>query len=245
VLQNISLKSVRAIPLTLSDNCQLSIINYQLFIMGQIKQGILGPVSGTVGPVVGGIWKGISYLRSKAASHADAQTDAQLTQRQKFAVISRFIQPLSEFLQMSFKAYAMGQTGINAAFSYNIKNALTGTYPNIAIDYPNALVAKGNLAGLLNQVAASTVAGTVHFTWEDNSGEVGASAYDKTLLVVYNPAQHQAVTVNQLAERADGTQTITVPDSFSGDLVQCYIAFVTVNGQVVSNSAFAGAVTVA
>ena len=98
--------------------------------------------------------------------------------------------------------------------------------PTIAIDYPNALVARGNLAGALNQVAASTVAGTVHFTWDDNSGEVGASALDKTLLVVYNPAQHQAVTINQLAERADGTQTITVPDSFSGDLVQCYIAFI-------------------
>jgi len=136
-------------------------------------------------------------------------------------------------------------TGINAATSYNIKNALTGTYPNIAIDYPNALVSRGNLAGALNQVAASTVAGTVHFTWDDNSGEIGADASDKTLLLVYNPAQNQAVSVNQLAERADGTQTITVLDSFSGDLVQCYIAFIAVDGAMVSNSAFAGAVTVA
>ena len=49
----------------------------------------------------------------------------------------------------------------------------------------------------------------------------------------------------QLAERADGTQTVTVPDSFSGDLVQCYMAYITADGQTVSNSAFAGAVTVA
>jgi hypothetical protein len=33
--------------------------------------------------------------------------------------------------------------------------------------------------------------------------------------------------------------------SFSGDLVEYYIAFVTIDGQTVSNSAFAGAVTVA
>jgi hypothetical protein len=136
-------------------------------------------------------------------------------------------------------------SGINAAMKYNIKNALTGTYPNIAIDYPNALVSRGNLAGVLNQVASSTVAGTVKFDWEDNSGEIGASALDKTLLVVYNPTQNQAVTVSQLAERADGTQTVTVPDSFSGDLVQCYMAYITADGQTVSNSAFAGAVTVA
>ena len=63
--------------------------------------------------------------------------------------------------------------------------------------------------------------------------------------MVYNPSQNHAVTVNQLAERVDGTQTITVPDSFSGDLVECYMAFIKADGTQVSNSAFAGAVTVA
>jgi hypothetical protein len=213
--------------------------------MGTISQGILGPFSGKVGSVVGGVWKGIAYMRSLPVSVANPQTDAQLAQRQKFSVTMRFLQPLSEFLKTGFKAYAVKMTGINAAMGYNIKNALTGTYPNIAIDYPNALVSRGNLAGVLNQVASSTVAGTVKFDWEDNTGEIGASALDKTLLVVYNPTQNQAVTVSQLAERADGTQTVTVPDSFSGDLCECYIAFITADGVTVSNSAFAGAVTVA
>ena len=214
-------------------------------IMGIIKQGILGGFSGKVGNVVGGSWKGIDYMRILPTSVANPQTDAQLTQRQKFSVIMHFLQPLSQFLKTGFKHYAVKMTGINAAMSYNVKNALTGSYPNIAIDYPNALVARGNLASALNQVASSTVAGTVKFDWEDNSGEIGANANDKTLLVIYNPSQNQAVTVSELAERADGTQTVTVPDSFSGDLVQCYIAFISVDGTRVSNSAFAGAVTVA
>lgn len=34
--------------------------------MGTIKQGILGGFSGKVGTVVGGTWKGISYMRSIA-----------------------------------------------------------------------------------------------------------------------------------------------------------------------------------
>jgi hypothetical protein len=213
--------------------------------MAKITESVIGVLSGKIGQVVGTTWKGISVLRVLASSVANPQTDAQLTQRQKWSVTMHFLQPLSEFLKTGFKSYAVKMTGINAAMSYNIKNALTGTYPNIAIDYPNALVSRGNLAGVLNQVASSTVAGTVKFDWEDNSGEIGASALDKTLLVVYNPTQNQAVTVSQLAERADGTQTVTVPDSFSGDLVQCYMAYITADGQTVSNSAFAGAVTVA
>lgn len=213
--------------------------------MGTIKQGILGGFSGKVANVVGGVWKGIAYMRSLPVSVANPKTDAQLTQRQKFSVTMHFLKPLSQFLKTGFKAYEVKMTGINAAMSYNIKNALTGTYPSIAVDYPNALVARGTLAPALNQVASSTVAGTVKFDWEDNTGEIGASSTNKTLLVIYNPSQNQAVTVNELAERGDGTQTVTVPDSFSGDLVQCYIAFITADGQTVSNSAFAGAVMVA
>jgi hypothetical protein len=82
------------------------------------------------------------------------------------------------------------------------------------------------------------------FTWDDNSDEVGASANDETLLVAYNPVKHQAVFIEGLAERADGTQTITMPASFSGDQVHCYMAFKAKKSELISNSAYAGAVTV-
>ena len=35
--------------------------------MGKISQGILGGFSGKVGTVIGGNWKGIDYMRSKAS----------------------------------------------------------------------------------------------------------------------------------------------------------------------------------
>ena len=213
--------------------------------MGTIKQGVLGGFSGKVGSVIGSSWKGISVMRGIAQSVSNPQTDAQLTQRQKFSITMGFLQPISEFVKTGFKNYAVRKTGINAAMGYNLRNAITGVYPDQVIDYPNALVSRGSLPAALNQVAASTVAGTVLFTWDDNSDESGASALDKSLLVIYNPEKHQAVTVNQLAERADGTQTVTVPSSFSGDLVQCYIGFIASDGKDVASSRFAGAVTVA
>ena len=213
--------------------------------MGIIKQGITGGFSGMVGNVIGGSWKGIAYMRIRPVSVANPKTDLQLDQRSKFAVTLKFLEPLTEALRTGFRNYAIRMSAFNKAMSYTIFNAITGTYPNFAIDYPNALISKGKLPQPLNQVAASTVAGTVHFTWDDNSGEIRAKSDDKTLLVVYNPAQEQAVVIAGLAERADGTQTITVPDSFSGDLVQCYIAFKAKKGDLISNSGFAGAVTFA
>ena len=213
--------------------------------MGIIKQGVIGGFSGMVGNVVGASWKGIAYMRIRPTSVANPKTDAQLDQRNRFTVTLRFLQPLTQFLRTGFKNYAVKMTAFNNAMSYNILNAIQGTYPNFTIDYPNALVSRGNLAPALNQAAASTVAGTVLFTWDDNSDEANASPLDKNLLVVCNPKKNQAVTFSELGERADGTQSVTVPNSFSGDLVHCYIAFITVDGKLLSNSKYAGAVTVA
>ena len=213
--------------------------------MGTIKQGILGAFSGKVGTVIGSSWKGQAVMRGIAPSVANPKTDGQLAVRQKFAITMKFVQSMVQFLRIGFKNYAMGMTQVNAAFSYNRLNAIMGTYPNFTIDYPNALVARGNLPPALDQAAASTVAGTILFTWTDNSDEMGAHATDPNLLLIYNPVKNQCVSFTALGARADATQAVTVPHSFSGDLVHCYIAFETLDGSEQSNSKYAGAITVA
>ena len=155
----------------------------------------------------------------------------------------KFLKTLKAFLRIGFKNYADKMTEINAAMSWNYHNALQGTYPNNTINYTKVLVAHGLLPPVLNPTAC-IIAGTILFTGDDNSGETGTSGLDKTLLVVYNPDKGQAVTFNGLAERAAGSQSITVPDSFSGDLVHCYIAFIATDGVEISDSVYAGAVIV-
>jgi len=118
--------------------------------MGIIKQGVIGAFSGKVGNVVGAMWKGIAYMRILPASVANPKTDKQLAQRDRFTTILMFLQPLTQFLRIGFKNFAVKMTAFNSAMSYNIKNAIQGTYPNFTIDYPNALVSRGNLAPALN-----------------------------------------------------------------------------------------------
>jgi hypothetical protein len=213
--------------------------------MGIIKQGIVGGFSGMVGNVIGGSWKGVAYMRIRPVSVANPKTDPQLDQRSRFAITLRFLEPLTQILKTGFKNYAIKKSPFNCAMSYNVLNSILGTYPNYTINYPNALLSMGKLPAALNQAAASTVAGTVLFTWTDNSDETDAKGTDKNLLVVYNPMKNQAVTFSALGTRADATQAVTVPHSFSGDLVHCYIAFKALTGELISNSKYAGAITVA
>jgi len=212
--------------------------------MAIVKESPIGVVSGRLGQIAGGKWRGIYYLRVLPSKVANPRTDKQLSARLKFSVVSSFTSCIRQFIKIGFKNWAVRMTQSNAASSYNYRHAVLGTYPNFTIDYPNALVSRGEVATAFNQVATSAVAKTIVFTWEDNSGEMNASADDKTLLLIYNPVKHQSVYFNGLTTRAIGTETITVPNSFSGDTVYCYIAFIKEDESDVSNSAYAGGITV-
>src|SRR5690606_37823335 len=135
-------------------------------------------------------------------------------------------------------------TQFNAAMSYNLNNAITGTYPNFMIDYASALVSRGGLTGAANG-AVSSSGGLVEFTWTDNTGSGNAQATDKALLVVYNPAKDQAIYDNAGEARSVAAQNLAMPNDFIGDDVEAFIGFISEDGKEVANSVYIGSVTVA
>jgi len=213
--------------------------------MGKISQGVLGGFSGKVGNVVGGSWKGIDYMRIMPASVANPRTQGQVDQRSKFSTVLRFLQPITDFLRVGFKLYAKKMTQFNNAMSFNLLNAITGAYPNYSIDYPNALISRGNLTGALNPAVLSTSPGSVDFSWDNNSGSGNAQGTDKALLVIYNPAKDQSVYETEGASRNTTSDSLTVPSEYSGDTVEAFIGFISEDGRSVANSIYIGSVTIA
>lgn len=213
--------------------------------MGKISQGVLGGFSGKVGNVVGGTWKGIDYMRIKPSSVANPRTQGQVDQRTKFSNVLNFLQPMTEFLRVGFKLYAIKMTQFNSAMSYQLQNAITGTYPDFLIDYTKVLVSKGALLRAEEATGVSTEAGVVKLSWTDNSASGGAKATDKALIMLYNADKKVAVYDTAGEARTVGTQSLSVPVDFSGDEIQAYIGFISEDGTEVSNSVYVGAITVA
>lgn len=213
--------------------------------MAIINQGILGGLSGKIGNVIGGSWKGIDYLRIKPSSVANPKTEGQVDQRSKFSTVLRFLQPMTDFLRVGFKLYANKMTQFNAAMSYNLYNGVTGSYPNYSIDYGNALVTRGNLTGVVGGAAASTVASTVDINWTDNSGSGSAMVTDKTLILLYNGTRGEVVFTTAGPTRSAGTESISVPPEYTGEDVEVFLGFISEDGSKVSNNAYLGSVTVA
>jgi hypothetical protein len=215
----------------------------KLKIMGKIKQGILGGFSGKVGSVVGGSWKGISYMRGKAASIKNPQTLQQMKQRGKFALALSVLQPITVFVRIGFKRYAHRKSEFNAAMSYTIRNAIQGTYPDYTIDYSKLLVSRGTLTGA-NTATATPEIGKIKLAWENNSGIGEAKPTDKALAVAINPEKGEAAYITDGAPRSACTENLLVSPYWAGDEVEVYLAFISENGKDVASSAYLGSVTV-
>ena len=213
--------------------------------MGKISQGVLGGFSGKVGNIIGGSWKGIDYMRIKPSNVANPRTQGQVDQRTKFANVLNFLQPMTEFLRVGFKLYAIKMTQFNSAMSYQLQNAITGAYPDFLIDYTKVLVSKGALLRAEDATGVSTEVGIVKLSWTDNSASGGAKATDKALIMLYNEDKKVAVYDTAGAVRTAGTQNLPVPVDFSGDEIQAYLGFISEDGTEVSNSVYVGAITVA
>ena len=212
--------------------------------MGKINLGILGSFSGKVGNVVGGSWKGISYMRAKASSVSNPRTEGQMSQRSKFALVLGILKPITGFIRVGYKRFTTKQTAFNAAMSYILNNAITGTFPDFSVDLSKVLVSRGNLAPASN-AAAIGAGGSIGLTWDDNSASNMANATDKALVVVMNPVRAEAVYETAGSLRSTGIHEIAVPADWLGESVEVFLGFIAEDGKDLANSVYLGSVDVA
>lgn len=207
--------------------------------MGKVIQGILGPFSGKVGTVVGSVINGKGYMRGLSTSHKDAKTIRQKSQRLKFKLAQQLVSPASDFIKIGFRNYAVGQYARNVAMSYNLKAALTGSYPSFGIDPSKVMFSRGKLLEA-EGCTASEASNKVNFTWTDNSAEEDADMSDFAMLIVYNFSKRKVADSLEVASRMDGKASLKIPASWSKDKLSCYIAFASVENDKVSDSLYIG-----
>lgn len=192
--------------------------------MGEIKQGILGGFSGRVGTVVGSSWKDVSYMRALAISVNNPRTLKQQSQRGKFALCMNFLGAITPYVRTGYRLFAQDRTAFNAAMSYLLRNAITGTFPDLKVDYQRALVARGNLMPVFN--ATATVSGDkISFKWEDNSGMGDAQDTDLAMPLIYNKVKGGSVYHVSAATRKDGKAELGLPTDWTDDALAVYLAF--------------------
>ena len=208
--------------------------------MARHKKGILGPVEGKVGDVIGSSWNGIPYFRARPTSYHDAKTSTQLNNRMKMTVTQKFLKAITPYLRIGFRNYAVGQSAYNAAASYTRNNALLITEDNVSIDPTKVLVSRGTLPGSYACEVKVTGKDGIAFSWDAKNQQEGAEADDFVMPMVYNLSKMESIYSTQSFLRADGQASLTLPSKWKGDSLSCFIAFASQNSKAVSDSEYLG-----
>ena len=209
--------------------------------MGELQKGkgILGGFSGMVGSVVGASWRGKDVMRSRPRKNNKPATVEQLAVRLKFRLVTKFLAPINLLLADFFGQPEGYKSRRDLATSYHINEAIAGSYPDFEIDFDKVIIAMGTLLSIEQPTVTPTAGAGLDISWADNSGQAGAAADDKLLVVVYNPDRNQ-YAIRQEAARAALAYSIDLPTAWAAETVHCWATFVTAEGKEAATSVYLG-----
>ncbi|TKC08892.1 DUF6266 family protein [Pedobacter frigoris] len=213
--------------------------------MGKLTGGPYYHLVGRTGNNVGRVVKGKNVFSMRPAKSNRPPSELQLNQRNKFAAVTRWMgSGISDFVALGFQDFDSEMTGFNAAVQYNLDHAVTGSAPNYVIDYPNAKLSRGKLSLPATPEVAAVAGQALEFTWGATIGSLNAKPGDLAVCIAYCDMLDTFVMSVGAVTRAALEYELDLPADFAGESVHCWLAFLSSNKKVASNSAYLGVVTV-
>lgn len=212
--------------------------------MAQIKQGALGKVSGKIGNISFSSWKEKTVVKERPSASKKPASQKQLEQRAKMTTGNQFLRTLKEVVTLAYRDLTVKMTGYNAAVRNLLKFALNGQYPDYSIDYSQVQICRGEIRQVFKPAASSAKTDTITFTWTTESGVGKSRPGDKAILVAYCEAMKVSAYMVDGPPRSAGTADLAMP-GFNGQTVHTWVAFISEDGSDVSDSVYAGKVTIA
>lgn len=142
---------------------------------------------------------------------------------------------MKPFIRMGYKEFTQDKSAFNAAMSYTLKRAVTGSGRDITIDFNRALVSMGTLMPVFEGTAMQE-RDKMSFNWQNNSGTGNAEDTDIAMLLVYNKDKEMAVYDTGAALRSGKHAELPLPDSWQDDELVAYLSFRNADGDSVANS---------
>lgn len=207
--------------------------------MGKSYQGAYGNYTGKVGNVIARKSNGRTVLAIYQPIVKNPKTEEQTNQRTKFGMMSKFASRIGAFISVGFAESGVNTTVYNRFIKKNFEDGIGGTFPDYELLYNKIKVSNGNLL-LPYSPSALIDSGAVNVSWNDNSGEGNAKATDKAMILVYNSAKGTAVFKLEGAARSTRQESLTLPTAWNGDSVDIWMAMVSADGELHSESAYLG-----
>lgn len=215
--------------------------------MAIIKNGILGPFQGPISRITGYIRLGVYIMRAKPDPQVKHnRSNDQKTCNSRFAFAMTFLNPATPFINVSFSLNRpKGTTAHNMAMSEILKNGIIGEKPDFKFNFPNMLVANGNLAMALNPNVEMTEPRSIRFSWDMPAKQAHQRNRDQVMLFAFMPDENLAFYMLSGARRNAQQEILEVCSGKPGQIFETYIAFISDDRKKISKSTYTGQIIIA
>lgn len=181
--------------------------------MAVVLQGFLGPFTGKVGGAVGGIWKGINYIKGYVVP-ANPNTPAQQTQRFKFSTIQGIAaQLLGSVVSTFWNPFAVKMSGYNYFIQQNISKVSTEGLLSTDFYATKGGLEKPDLTGAVY----TSGTGALVLSWDSSVNGNGLPADNMAVLLINNTTNQVVFFDNEIGTRQTGTATVTLPHGLDNE----------------------------
>jgi hypothetical protein len=211
--------------------------------MARIKNGILGPVIGSVGVVVGYERLGTPCLRGKGDPQPQTFTEKQKAHQLRVKLANSFINPSKNFINIGFSLSTTGgQTAHNVAMAHAIKTGTKGEFPELELDFENLLVSDGELSGALNPIVELIEGNYLKYSWDYDEMLEHENRKDQVMLLAYSPETKRSFYTIGGAKRSLGQEMLEIYARVEQESFETYISFITEDRKQISKSIYTGSI---
>lgn len=209
--------------------------------MGKNYQGINGNWSGKIGPTVGRQKNGRTITAIYQPVVQNPKTAKQVKARKYFSLIAGVFRTMSGWADVMTKGLRKyGTAWSNLLFiNMDYDNTIGGSAPNYSIQYDHLELSRGNLLMATNPNGVIE-SGMLSVSWTDNTDNLSAFATDIACLAVHNSVKGLWIYTLNGGNRSERQASLTLPSTWSGDSVDCYLSFRKAEDEEVSPSEYLG-----
>lgn len=213
--------------------------------MGKLNDSLLSGSSGRTGRLVVANVAGTEILRVRPRKRTTPPAPKQV-------LVQNRMRDCYEFLT-SYKAYASLYFGVRSGMKSRYTNAITNLLKAFKLDFIALTItpafneiefSKGDLLAVIPTRLTSPVAGSLTVDWFNNAGADPDREGDQLQLLYFGEDELKPIFMENIAERQDGTFTVSLPPNLQGKNVHVWMAFRTSDLKTVSNSAYVGRVII-
>jgi hypothetical protein len=164
----------------------------------------------------------------------------ELQARRNWAIAINFAKRVLPILR---KYDEREKKGFNKAMSLILRNAMQGDHPEQRIDFSKVILGEGFLPNPKSYKVVSPAKGLLEFNWSLERRARLVSKSDRIFIAVYCGSKDEFRHEQSGAERRE-RQFLMDVSGFSGQQVEVYFGFASLNDVFISTSIYAGSIKV-